>query len=418
MDAFNFWRERAKQGFHAWAQALEAQLPQVGDAQRVLSLRLDRKQLAEQFQRANPKGPLYGVPFLLKDLFDVAGYPTHASSTFLSEVRGLPSEDSAVYARAVELGGVFCGKTHMNEFAYGLTGENPHYGDCPHPQDPDRMSGGSSSGSAYAVAESWVPLAFGTDSGGSVRVPASWCNLYGVRLTPGLWTSPGCFPLGPSFDTIGWFTRDAESMRSSIGYWLEDEGTTTNTIQAGFYDFAGAVEAPVQSACKELAQLLPVTLTNLGETDVPDPIQGDCFNAYHILQSGEAHQVHEAWLDSFQDNYDPGVLNRLRQGGSWTAKEREWALGIQSQLKAWFQNFFDNNDCLILPTVPFPALEFSQSSDAKRKHMMTLTTPASICGLSSLVIPARLSSGLTVGLQILTPQPAPRVWARLLKAFE
>ena len=209
-------------------------------------------------------------------------------------------------------------------------------------------------------------------------------------------------------------------MRASIDCWFQDESPAPETIQAAFYDFEGSLkpEPQVQSACRNLLQSLAVELAELGEAEVPRAFQGDCLKAYNILQSGEAFQIHESWLDPFEDDYDPQVLNRLRQGGRWNSAEQEWALDIQSGIQTWFQCAFDNYDCVILPTVPFPALEFSKSSETKRQHMMSFTTPASICGLSALIIPVKLASGFTAGIQVLTPEPAPRLWAALLKALE
>src|SRR6478735_11410931 len=160
--------------------------------------------------------PLKGVPYFLKDLFDLTGVPTRAGSTFLHLVRDLPTRNSLIVDRLAAAGAACAGKTHLVEFASGLTGENPHYGDCPHPRFPDRLSGGSSSGSAALVAAGVAPLATGTDTGGSVRVPAAWCGLYGFRLTPGDPLITDAFPLAPTMDTAGWFTANATDLLTAI----------------------------------------------------------------------------------------------------------------------------------------------------------------------------------------------------------
>src|SRR5688500_4691761 len=136
-------------------------------------------ELATRFAAAPAGSPLARVPFLVKDLFDVGGLPTFAGSTFLPEVRPTRAHDGAFVHAFANAGGVIAGKTHMHEFAYGITGENPNYGDCEHPHFPGRTTGGSSSGSAAAVAAGIVPLALGSDTGGSVRVPAAFCGLFG-----------------------------------------------------------------------------------------------------------------------------------------------------------------------------------------------------------------------------------------------
>jgi Asp-tRNA(Asn)/Glu-tRNA(Gln) amidotransferase A subunit family amidase len=165
---------------------------------------------AARFQQQ--KLPLAGTDCFLKDCFDVEGLPTWASSRFLEQVRPGPHADGALAKHLRSLGVSVVGKTQMNEFAYGLDGANPHNGDCPHPFLPGKCSGGSSSGSAWVVAKRLVPLAFGTDTGGSIRVPAAFCGIVGLRIPPNDWAEEGCFPLSPSFDTVGWFTSTLPEM--------------------------------------------------------------------------------------------------------------------------------------------------------------------------------------------------------------
>jgi len=139
-----------------------------------------------------------GDPYLLKDLFDVPGLPTRAGSSFLPEVREVPAVASRIVREMGAAGAVLAGKTHLFEFAWGLTGENAHFGDCEHPRFQGRTSGGSSSGSAAAVAAGIVPLAIGTDTGGSVRVPAAFCGIYGYRGAPGSPLISDAVPLAPA----------------------------------------------------------------------------------------------------------------------------------------------------------------------------------------------------------------------------
>ncbi len=157
-------------------------------------------------------GSLRGVPYVLKDLFDLSGIPTGAGSTFLPTVRPLPKKNADMVRSLEEHGAVCCAKTHLNEFAYGLTGENPHFGDCPHPRLDYSLAGGSSSGTAWAVGSGLVPFGIGTDTAGSIRVPSAFCGLFGLRLPHLQWATRGCFPLAPSFDTVGWLTRTPEDM--------------------------------------------------------------------------------------------------------------------------------------------------------------------------------------------------------------
>ena len=169
--------------------------------------------LAERFASARSDAPLARVPYFAKDLFDVAGVPTLAGSTFLPEARPTRASDGAFVQAMHATGAVLAGKAHMHEFAYGITGENPHYGDVDRPGFPGRTTGGSSSGSAALVAAGVAPLALGSDTGGSVRVPAAFCGVFGFRLMPrDPWLSDAV-ALAPSYDTAGWFTANAADMR-------------------------------------------------------------------------------------------------------------------------------------------------------------------------------------------------------------
>src|SRR5580658_846459 len=180
----------------------------LGAAQRraVVAALVDESALEAAFASAPPGSPLRGVPYFVKDLFDVAGMPTFAGSSFLPEVRPAPDRDSQIVGELRSAGAVLAGKTQLFEFAWGLTGENAHYGDCEHPGFPGRTSGGSSSGSAAAVAADIVPFAIGTDTGGSTRVPAAFCGIFGFRGSPHSPLISDSVPLAPSFDTAGWFT--------------------------------------------------------------------------------------------------------------------------------------------------------------------------------------------------------------------
>lgn len=156
------------------------------------------------------KKPLWGVPVSLKDCFDLAGFATSAGSLFYRGRNGLAVEDSAVAARLRAAGAVITGKTHLHQLAYGITGENPDFGDCLQPRDASLLTGGSSSGAAASVQEGSAMAAIGTDTGGSIRVPAALCGLAGFRgsLTRSHALARGCTPLASSFDTFGWLYRD------------------------------------------------------------------------------------------------------------------------------------------------------------------------------------------------------------------
>src|SRR5580700_9845434 len=199
--------------------AAEATLARANsNASRNVYIALDAEKVREQADTLpqrfaqTPKPPLYGVPISIKDCFDVAGFPTTLGSRFYAERNGTAREDSAVVARLRQQGAIIIGKTHMHPLAYGITGENPDYGDCVQPKNAQRLTGGSSSGAAASVQEQSALAAIGTDTGGSIRVPAALCGLAGYRASvelaqrSGLWR--GGVHLAPTFDTLGWLFED------------------------------------------------------------------------------------------------------------------------------------------------------------------------------------------------------------------
>lgn len=362
----------------------------------VLASLLDEPALASALAAHRP-GPLGGVPYLLKDLFDLAGQPTFAGSIFLPAVRPLPAHDSALVQSLRAAGATCAGKTHLHEFAYGITGENPHYGDCEHPQFPGRTSGGSSSGSAAAVAAGLVPFAIGTDTGGSVRVPAAFCGLYGLRLTPRDRFIADAFPLAPSFDTAGWFTAHADDLlrvtlalcgsdalsREPRGAWLALPGLDADVATA------------FRSAAEKLCPVADATTTAaLTQAFAAAPaIYGD-------IVAAEAWTTHRSWADTHRASYDPAVWPRLSRGATLDPAVVATARAGHAQVKAVWDAFFADHDFLVLPATPRAALTKADCTAANRQRLLALTTPASLAGRPVLTVPVPLPSGLTAGLQI------------------
>ena len=357
-------------------------------------------ELTNYFSVANRAVPLGGVPYLLKDIFDFAGLPTFAGSTFLPEVRPTPLASSKIVGAFARAGAVFAGKTHLHEFAYGVTGENPHWGDCEHPRFPGRTTGGSSSGSAAAVAAGIVPLAIGTDTGGSIRVPAAFCGLYGFRLQPGDEFIRDAFPLAPSFDTAGWFTANGADMKIALTALLQTE--PSESTRRGFYLEMPGLDEDVAIACRQAAR----SITNDADASTHAEL-ADAFRLsagiYNHIVAAEAWAVHEQWAERFQADYDPAVWPRLRRGVSQPRSDYDQALHAMSVVRKTWTSFFATFDFLVMPAVPFGALTKADCTLANRCRILTLTAPASLGGLPCLTIPVPLPSGLTGGLQIVVP---------------
>jgi amidase/aspartyl-tRNA(Asn)/glutamyl-tRNA(Gln) amidotransferase subunit A len=298
----------------------------------------------------------------------------------------------------------------LHEFAYGITGENPHYGDCEHPRFPGRTTGGSSSGSAAVVAAGIVPLALGSDTGGSVRVPASFCGVYGMRPTHGRIPLDGACPLAASFDTAGWFTAGAEDMRLTLSALV---GLRTSQREPhGCYLELPGLDADVALACREAAARFAAPADPATRDDLLAGF-ARAADTYNTIVAIEAWDVHKSWAGRFRERYDPGVWQRLNRVHALTTPQIEAAHVHLAANRVLWTKFFLTYDFLVLPAAPFGALTKAECTLENRNRILALTAPASVGGLPVLTIPVPLPSGLTTGLQIVLNHPqSPAVnWA-------
>jgi amidase/aspartyl-tRNA(Asn)/glutamyl-tRNA(Gln) amidotransferase subunit A len=373
------------------------------------------------------------VPYLVKDLFDLAGVPTRAGSTFLDTVRPQPARDSAFVQAFSTLGAVAAGKTHLVEFASGLTGENPHYGDCPHPRFPERLSGGSSSGSAALVAAGVAPLSLGTDTGGSVRVPAAWCGLHGFRLSPGNAYIRDAFPLAPTLDTAGWFTAGAADMLAVWQAWAGRASPPDEPIPAirpaarpedspyrpkGCYlnarKLVPGMDPAVATACDFAAAELSTRADAATESALLQ-VWAQAVESYVNIGMSEAHAVHRNWLGPYREHYDPVIWRRFTDAGQFRPEDIAQARGQLTAIRSAWTDFFRTYDFLVLPAVPCAAPTKAEATVELRRSILTLTAPASLGGLPVLTLPVPLASGLTAGLQIVLPRADSPVVPMLLQ---
>jgi Asp-tRNA(Asn)/Glu-tRNA(Gln) amidotransferase A subunit family amidase len=424
MDGFAD-RTRAGSSF-AWWQSLSPAAAAREIRQRIAALSPTLRRAAVALECPEPAltaafgaahGPLARVPFAIKDLFDLAGAPTFAGSTFLPEVRPAPTRSSRLVDRLDAAGAVPVAKTHLVEFASGLTGENPHYGDCPHPHFPDRLTGGSSSGSAALVAAGVVPLALGTDTGGSVRVPASWCGIYGFRLTPGDEFIRDAFPLAPTLDTAGWFTASAADMlttwRAIFGQGESAKSTEPRGCFLSLSDLLDQPDPEVARACDAAARAYCPPADASTRAALRESWR-DAVDAYLGIGMTEAFAVHRAWLEPFKERYDPVIWQRFSDAGTWPPQRVIRSRAVLEQVRTDFRQFFQSYDFLVLPAVPCPAPRKADSTPELRRRILALTASASLAGLPCLTVPVPLSSGLTAGLQVIVATADSPAIARIL----
>lgn len=353
-------------------------------------------------------GPLAGLPFAAKDLFDAAGLPTFAGSAFLPEVRPDPAADGAFIRDVRAAGAALAAKAHMHEFAYGITGENPHYGDCELPGHPGRTTGGSSSGSALLVKAGVVPFALGTDTGGSIRVPSAFCGLYGFRLTPHHpWIADG-FPLAESFDTPGFFTNNAADLRTLLDALVPESAGSPppaprSPLKGAWLALPGldpAVERAFLAAAPRLAEPLPAAIA----AELL-PLFAPAAELYAVLGGAETRAIHAPFYARYRDRYDPNVRARIDRALTLTGAEIARAQANRDAITAAWASLFREYDYVVLPGSPRPAITKAECTVEMRARILGLTVPASMASLPVLALPVPLpdTGGLTTALQIVVP---------------
>jgi Asp-tRNA(Asn)/Glu-tRNA(Gln) amidotransferase A subunit family amidase len=365
------------------------------NAGRNVYLAMDQKRIVAEAEALNARFPeseqrplLYGAPIAVKDCFDVAGYPTTCGSRFYAEKNGIAFADSAVAARLRRSGAVIMGKTHLHQLAYGITGENSEYGNCVQPNDPQKLTGGSSSGSAASVQEGSAIAAIGTDTGGSVRVPAALCGLAGYRSTLGLGGTDiweGGVHLAPSFDTVGWLFRDLRDGPVLAAALLEVEqvvapqGVTIASVGEQYlHDCEPAVLAMYrtwQSELRGTGATLQIFEPDFW-TDARDIFLG--------IQGHEAAGLHRGYFEHFE----PPIAERLAWGASLSDETVAGLRERHAAFRGTMDRLLAQHDFLILPCAPMSALPAGADHSATRMKILRYTTPASLAGMPAVTLTA------------------------------
>ena len=346
--------------------------------------------LVSQAEGLNEDGPLYGVPVSLKDCFDLAGTVTTCGARYYADHNPIAPRDSAVAARLREAGCLITGKTHLHPLAYGITGQNEFFGDCLQPRDSALLTGGSSSGAAASVQEGSAIAAIGTDTGGSIRVPAALCGLVGFRASqsfpttswPGMWQ--GGHHLAPSFDTLGLLFRDTRDAKALIGgifgiTAIEPRGLNVGCVAE---DWMGDCDASVMATYREWKEFLVEAGASIVEFD---PEWSDSIEIFAGIQAHEAAALHHGHFTEFE----APIAQRLAWGESLTEAEvaslRERRATFCARMAALLQRF----DFLTMPCSPVSRLRVGADQSAVRSAILRYTTPASLAGLPVLALPGR-----------------------------
>ncbi len=363
------------------------------------SVMAQARDLERMLARGDDLGPLHGIPVAIKDLIDVAGAPT-AYGTRAVPPR-IADRDATLVARLRAAGAIILGKTQLLEYAYGIA--HPDVGQTNNPLDSTRTAGGSSGGSAAAVADGIVPAAIGTDTGGSIRIPAAYCGIVGVKPTYGLVALDGVFPLSQSLDHAGPLTRcvaDAALIMSCIAaipLALDDPGAMRIGVLRQHFprDLSNAAVGDViEAALHKLA----ASGCRVVELAIPEL---DTANRCLIdILLPEAALIHADLSRHNPDGYAPGTLSQIRAGATIPAIVYLSALRDQARIRTATEAAFDKCDVLLSPAVPFVAPHEDPKIDDHGDSEMTSSGFANLTGHPSLVLPVGRVNGLPVGLQL------------------
>ncbi len=370
------------------------------------------------------RGPLHGIPVSLKDLIDTKGIRTTCGSRILAD--RVPAADATVAARLRAAGAILLGKNNLHEFAFGVTTTNPHFGPTRNPWRPDRIPGGSSGGSAAAVAVGCGPVSIGTDTGGSIRIPAALCGVVGLKPTYGRVSRHGVLPLSWTLDHVGPLTRTVEDAAlvlqaiagpdprdpSTLGQAVPEftaglrkplAGLRVGVVADEFHgEMAPDVRAPFRAALEVLATL------GLALEDVEFPRAIEARTAAATVLFAEAASVHERWLPDRAGEYGADTLALLREGAFLTAAQYLRAQRVRALILREAGALMERLTALVLPTIPVVAPEIGQSTvmlggrptDA-RAALTRFVRHFNFVGLPAISVPCGFGAdGLPVGLQI------------------
>jgi aspartyl-tRNA(Asn)/glutamyl-tRNA(Gln) amidotransferase subunit A len=355
------------------------------------------------------RSPLWGLPVSVKDCFDLAGAPTSIGTKFYRDLHGVASRDSWVVEQLRAAGAVITGKTHLHALAWGITGENPDFGDCLQPRDPTALTGGSSSGAAASVQEGSAAFAIGTDTGGSIRVPAALCGLAGYRASFGFGDWRGGAHLSESFDTIGCLFADLEGAPLFAHLFAPNQPSSITPFtkvavisNTYLHDCEPAIAASMDTCIRELQSL------GLDVTTIEVPWWEEAPEIFAPIQASEASHLHAGHFDRFE----PVIRQRME----WGAHLETAAIAALRQrhhsFRTRMEELFATHELIILPAAPISRLASGADHTQSRSRLLRYTTPFSLSGSPVVTIPCA-AGGMQLAASPQLDQPLLELAAQL-----
>lgn len=394
-----------------------------------------------ELARGVDHGPLHGIPVALKDLYDQAGLPTTAGSKIFKD--NVPQKDSAVTARFRAGGAVLLGKTNLHEWAFGVTNQNPHFGNTKNPWDTTRIPGGSSGGSAAAVATGMCFVSPGSDTGGSIRIPAALCGIAGLKPTYGRVSLRGVVPLAWSLDHAGPLARTVRDLAITLGllagYDADDPGCVDVPVDdylsqledgvkglrivvptSHFFD---NVDPEVERAVREAAKTLASLGARVEERALPHAEL--LIETQRAIIAADAAAYHREHMQDHPDDFGPYVLERMKYGETVTGPDQALARRHQAQIRSAWTRLLREVDLFLTPTTlaPAPPREDDRTAgqrDAAAARLLTsCTSPFNLTGLPAISVPCGFTKdGLPIGLQLAAGPWREALLLRAARAYE
>jgi amidase len=350
-------------------------------------------------------GPLAGLTFVAKDVFDVTGHRTGAGSPDWLRSHPPAAETASAVGRLLRAGASLVGKSHTDELAYSLNGQNHHYGTPLNPRAPERIPGGSSSGSAVAVAGELVDFAIGTDCGGSVRLPASYCGVLGFRSSHGRIPLDHAVPLAPSFDVVGWFAREAGILERVGAVLLEEAPASAFPSRLHVAtDLFALVPDGVRDALWPGVDLLGRLFASVEERPLLAECDVDRLAVFRTIQGAEAWIAHGDWIKSVRPAFGPGVRERFEKAATVTAAELAGARRHRAVFAAQLDAALAGAVFACLPTAPGPAPLRTAAADELeefRRQALRLLSVAGLARLPQISLPLGAVEGCPLGLSVI-----------------
>jgi amidase len=350
-------------------------------------------------------GPLAGLTMAVKDIYDIAGQRTGFGNPDWLRTHPAAAETAQAVRQLLDAGADMVGRTLTDELAYSLSGENIHYGTPVNTACPDRVPGGSSSGSAAAVAAGLVDFALGTDCGGSVRLPASYCGILGIRPTLGRVSVAGIAPFAASFDVAGWFARDADILRRVGHVLLGGHNVPAKPARLLIArDAFELVDRPVAEAVRGAVDVVARFVPHVEEITVsPSGLKG-WMEIFRVVQGSEIWANHGPWIEGTKPRFGPAIAERLRLASQLDAKDIAAKKAAHAAVVAHMQTMLGEGDVLILPTspriAPLRGTEQHELEIVYRYQAMCLLCIAGLGGLPQVNLPLATLDGCPLGLSL------------------